>query len=502
MLRKYFGKIEAIYAIRVNALGLAFFRIFYCLVLLLEVKQLFTFRTLIFSEVTISINLITSLLLLWGLALIFLFLGWFTRLAAVINYSIGVFIVWHMPDYKYHLDFVMTTVNFLLLFLPVSAGLSLDKYFGRQQHSEKYSSDQVSSLYGWLLVLLGIGLVYLDSSVYKFSSPMWRSGLGFWLPSSLPQNAHTNLSWVLNQELLVRFIGYGILLFEVLFLFLIWFRPLRWVLVLGGMLLHLGIGIAYPIPHFSLIMVALYIPLLPDSFWYKLRLVWGRRVEQNQNELYRYAAFKPESGPRLKRYLMALFILYAGVGQLMCILAAPAMQDFAEKYCAKDVLAGTQYLFKPFYYVNQKFLGIVSHDIFLDKHFAGYNQILNLSYVAKDNTLVPLPLFTQTGQPGTYSTGRIWTKWAYRVTGAHPEPNSLQTGMAQFSAFWMQQQGLNLKEATFLIRVKKIAVVNNWEKNYLNRQMQQPWRTIGRVYWYQGKCRFEWLSDSGLLKEK
>ncbi|MDB5264167.1 MAG: hypothetical protein JWQ14_3450 [Adhaeribacter sp.] len=493
MGKGYFGKIKQLYASPVDAWSLAFFRMAYSLVLLLEVQQIFTYLKLIFSEVPhTSPALITGLLVLWALALGFLLIGWYTRLAAGINYAISVFILWQMPAFKYHFDFVMTSVNFLLLWLPVSAGFSLDAYLRKKQRPEITLPDQVSGLYVWLLVIMGIGLVYLDSAVNKLGSSMWLSGLGFWLPSSQPQNALVNLSWVLNQEYLVRVIGYGILLFEFLFIFLIWFRPLRLFLVTVGVLLHLGICIAYPIPHFAWLMLALYIPLLPDAVWQKLRQAVGK-IKRIQPGAHLPVSPTVTGETNRKSHRIGLFILYISAGQLMCMLAAPVVQHFVDKSGLKPVVNFSQNLFKPFYFINQKFLGIVSHDIFLDKHSAGYNQIFNISYSGENGKILRLPLFTSTGQPGKMGTGRIGTKWTDRVTGPNPQAGNLQDGIRKFTAFWAQQQGILLEKAVFLIQVKKVAVPLTWEKDFLNRQMQQPWETIGKVFWEDGQCRIEWL---------
>ena len=330
---------------------------------------------------------------------------------------------------------------------------------------------------------------------------MWLSGLGFWLPSSLPQNARTNLSGLLNQEFLVRVIGYGILFFEILFLFLIWFRPLRWILILTGILLHLGIGIAYPIPHFSLLMITLYIPLLPAGIWQKLRQIFGQHKTGYYQEVNLAEDRESTRQAAAKSNGIALFILYVLVGQFMCMLAAPVVQDFAARNRMQPILTTTQNLFKPFYFVNQKFLGIVSHDIFLDKHFAGYDQIINIGYLDKEDKVIFLPLFTQTGQPGRYCTGRLWTKWAYRITGVNPDTNKLQTGIKQFTSFWAQQQNIDLTKAVFLIHVKKIENINNWEKDFLNRQMQQPWVTAGRVNFRKQQGQITWFPQHDLKKK-
>ncbi len=69
---------------------------------------------------------------------------------------------------------------------------------------------------------------------------------------------------------MIKFLGYFVIVFETLFIFLFWFRPLRIPLLLIGILFHLGILIIYPIPWFALTVIAVYLLLLPERFWLKL----------------------------------------------------------------------------------------------------------------------------------------------------------------------------------------------------------------------------------------
>jgi hypothetical protein len=478
-----------------DALGFAVFRVVYCGVLLLELRQLFQFQSLVFSEGGWPAGLVTGGLLAWGMALCLLLAGWGTRLAAAANYLLSVAAVWAMPDFKYHLDYIMIGVNFLLLWLPVSATCSLDADW-RKRKTGLAAPAWVSSLWVYPLAILPLGLVYLDSVLYKLGSPMWMSGLGFWLPSSLPQNAQTDLSWLLNQEKLVKGIGYGIMIFEAAFLFLIWFRKLRPVLVAAGLLLHAGIGVAYPIPHFSLAMMALYIPLLPDGCWRLLRKAghWflGQTTTARRGgsaPRHGLAAAQPAAPPRAG-WLYA-FLLYCCLGQLLCFTLTPLFQAGARKLGLTTELAALQHWFRPVFFLNQKFLGLVPHDIFLDKHFQDQHQLVSVWYVPPQGPMVPLPLLDAQGQPTGYCSGRVWTKWVSRVTGPGAGRQKLADGLQRFTAFWAGQHRLSLEKATFQVVTKTVAVPGSWQENHLKMQLRKPWQAAGFVRWEQGRCRLQ-----------
>jgi hypothetical protein len=468
----------------VDALGLAFFRIAYAGVLLLELRQLFYFQTLIFPEGMLAAPVATGLLVAWGMALCFLLAGWLTRPAAIVNYLIGVVVVWGMPDFKYHLDYIMTGVNFLLIWLPVSAAFSLDADWRRRKTGRPVPR-QVSASWGYLLAIVALGLVYLDSATYKLTSPMWMSGLGFWLPSSLPQNAQTDLTWILNQEGLVKAIGYGILLFEALFLVLIWFRRLRLLLVAAGLLLHAGIGVAYPLPHFSLAMMALYLPLLPDGCWQALRNAWYWFMGRTRRRWKRPAAPQlKEASPGLvarRAGGLSAFLLYCALSQLLCLTLTPLFQAGAAKMHLQKELTDLQTWFKPVFFFNQKFLGIVAHDIFLDQHFRNQQRLVGLRYVPEQGPVVMLPLLDEQGQPAGYCTGRIWTKWVYRVNSPGAAPDKRAAGRQHYAAFWAGQHLLTGNRGRFEVVVKKVVVPQTWQPDHLRRQLRQPWQAAGAL---------------------
>lgn len=282
MIKYLLKVVERAYDKEIYAGGIALFRIFYCLVLLCEVIQLFYFRNLIYDKIPFIIPAdvdFTLPLIFWMISILFLVFGLYTRQAAIVNYLFSLTFIGTIDTYEYHMFYVYMGVNFLLIFLNSSQVYSLDRLRLKLKYSNTrfnyVPSDKVSVLNYYIVVLVAIGFVYADSVFFKLTSHNWMHGIGLWLPASLPSVVHANLSWLLNVKAITLFLGYLTLVFETVFIFLFWNKKFRVVLLLVGVGLHLGIAVVFPIPWFGLGVSALYLLLVPVSWWKKI----GRRFE-------------------------------------------------------------------------------------------------------------------------------------------------------------------------------------------------------------------------------
>lgn len=259
---------------KVDSIGLSVFRMFYSVVLFCEISQLFKFRHIIYDKVPfVSIGEIdvAFIFYFWFIVAVFIFFGLFTRVSAIINYIFSVIIFSSATNFEYHVFYAYVGINFLLIFIPISKVFSLDSLIQKLKYTQigkPYTLNSKVLEVNYLMpVFVAVALVYFDSIFYKLSSKMWMDGLGVWLPSSLPMVIWNDTSLLLNQEVLVKFLGYLVMVFETGFIFLFWFRKWRVPLLLLGVFFHLGILIAYPIPWFALVAVAAYILLIPQGFW-------------------------------------------------------------------------------------------------------------------------------------------------------------------------------------------------------------------------------------------
>ena len=280
--------VSRIFDTKVDAIGLAVFRMCYVVVLLCEISQLFKFRKIIYDQIPFlyqgEIN-VTYIFGLWALALLFLFFGWFTKTAALLNFIFGIVIFSSASHFEYHVFYTYVGINFLLLFIPVSRVFSIDSLITKIKYTQTgkiFKIDRNVLQINYLMpVYVGIALIYFDSIFLKLDNRLWTSGLGVWLPSSLPMAVWNDTSLLLNQKEVVIFLGYFVLVFETLFIFLFWFKRLRVPLMVIGIFFHIGILVTYPIPLFALTFIIIYLLMVPPAFW-----LWIAGKMQFKNPVY------------------------------------------------------------------------------------------------------------------------------------------------------------------------------------------------------------------------
>lgn len=271
--------INSVFNKKVDAIGLSIFRILYSIVLFFEIKQLYTFRHLIYDKDPYRIigELdVAFIFKFWFVIVLFLGIGIFKRLTTIINYIFSVVIFSSAITFEYHVFYAYVGINFLLMFMPINRVLSIDALIEKLKYSvmsRQYKIDRKILKINYLIVVFAaLGLVYFDSIFHKLSSVMWTKGLGVWLPSSLPMVTWTDLTWLLNQKWLMLFLGYLVLVFEAVFIAFFWFKRFRVVLLSIGLFLHIGILITYPIPWFALTAIVVYVLMVPISFWLNISI--------------------------------------------------------------------------------------------------------------------------------------------------------------------------------------------------------------------------------------
>lgn len=277
-MKRFYKLIERLYDKKIDASGLAVFRVLYGLILLGEVNQMYNFRHLMFDKIPFLVHADfdhSYLLITWMISLVFLIAGAFTRYVTIANYIFSIYFFGSTEEYEYHMFHVYMAVNFLLIFIGVSKEWSLDQLFKKLKYSNTraiYKPDtKVTVLSYYIVLFVAIGMVYFDSVFYKFNAQLWRDGLGVWLPSSVPPIVHHDTTPILNMKWLVIFLSYLTLIFETVYIFLFFRKRFRLPLMIIGIGLHVGIFIEYPIPWFASGYVFMYFLMVPVSFWRKAK---------------------------------------------------------------------------------------------------------------------------------------------------------------------------------------------------------------------------------------
>jgi predicted DCC family thiol-disulfide oxidoreductase YuxK len=132
---------------------------------------------------------------------------------------------------------------------------------------------------------------------------------------------------------------------------------------------------------------------------------------------------------------------------------------------------------------TEPLFGITYHGVFVDAHFKGYNHTVAVIYVNPLGEEQWLPIVDDDGTPGNYQFGPIWAKWGFRTNSQVIDQKQLSDGIRDFTSFWAHKNSIDLKYARFKIKVKKNRAPNEWEYDFLKKQLANPWLDGGQVIW-------------------
>jgi hypothetical protein len=105
-------------------------------------------------------------------------------------------------------------------------------------------------------------VIYAYSGLQKLRGVLWWRGEGVWSVLANSQMARWDFSWMAHFPLTLTAMSYLSLFWEIYFPLLIWVKPLRYPLLVFGVLFHLGIAVSISIPFFGLIMIVFYLLFL------------------------------------------------------------------------------------------------------------------------------------------------------------------------------------------------------------------------------------------------
>jgi hypothetical protein len=113
-----------------------------------------------------------------------------------------------------------------------------------------------------LVAQIQLALIYFYSGYNKLLSEAWRSGAAIYSITKL--TFFQNPYWAIElKQTSCMVLGWSIIIFEIAFALLIWFKGFRLPLLVAGCLFHLSIIAFIGIPDFGIIMILTYCVFLP-----------------------------------------------------------------------------------------------------------------------------------------------------------------------------------------------------------------------------------------------
>jgi hypothetical protein len=207
-------------------------------------------------------------------------IGYQTRIVSVLAWLAAMCYVQRSPVSLFGQDAMMMILLLYLMIGPSGAALSLDRWLARRR-GEAIPAPSTSANLAVRLMQVHFCIIYMMAGLSKLLGGTWWSGTAVWwtlanyefAPLRLPIY-YESLRW-LTQHRLVWEIAmsagvFGTLALEISFPYLVWKRELRWLMVLGSVMLHTFIAVFMGLVTFGLLMVALALSFVPPEAVHRL----------------------------------------------------------------------------------------------------------------------------------------------------------------------------------------------------------------------------------------
>lgn len=205
------------------------------------------------------------------LTALLLLLGVLTPVMSLLSLVFQLAYVHHNPMMMVGIDALLMTVLFYLSFSASGQMLSVapNRIFPRKRkfspvEGQVWSPEQTPfpwSGFPIRLLQLHICLIYLHSALGKMSTD-WLMGAAFWHPHLVETGVPFTLETLLGTPWLTSMITYGLVLFELFFVVLVWQPRLRYPLLVLMAVVHITVGIAWDMMAFNLAMIMLNIAFI------------------------------------------------------------------------------------------------------------------------------------------------------------------------------------------------------------------------------------------------
>jgi hypothetical protein len=193
------------------------------------------------------------------LAAILTTVGFWTRVSSILL-AIGIVSLHHRNPLILHGgDTVLRICVLYLAIAPSGAACSLDRLRAIWK-GERDASPQLISMWPQRLIAFNVAVVYFTTFWHKAGfGDAWRDGSATWYTARLAEFHKWPTPPWLNDFPLVRVTTYGTLAMELLLGTLVFYRPLRKWILLGGLAMHGYIEYSMNIPLFAFCICSMYV---------------------------------------------------------------------------------------------------------------------------------------------------------------------------------------------------------------------------------------------------
>ena len=213
---------------------------------------------------------VTVVFVVAGAAAVLLALGFLPRLMAFVVYAFALSYADAAQPALSGFDTILRALGFVLVVSPQVPTWSIGPRWAKGTSARP-------PVYGLRFAQWQLMLIYLCTVWLKAPDEFWRRGdaIAYFMMSMFAR--HPSAAWAHHVQLCALF-TYGTLLVEASVPILLWMQRTRWLGVVLGAGLHVGIALSAKLALFTLAMVPLYLSFFETADFEWLSSLWPRSV--------------------------------------------------------------------------------------------------------------------------------------------------------------------------------------------------------------------------------
>lgn len=185
-------------------------------------------------------------------------IGYKTRISSIVM-AVGIVTIQHRNILILHGgDTVMRLTALYIALAPSGAACSLDRIIDLWTGRQKGPPREVS-LWPQRIIQFNLALIYFTTWWYKMDGSHWRDGTAVWYTSRLREFFRFPYPNFIHSLAISRPLSFATVVIELSMGTLVFYRPLRKYVLLGGLFLHATIEYTMNIPMFSVAICSMYI---------------------------------------------------------------------------------------------------------------------------------------------------------------------------------------------------------------------------------------------------
>ena len=214
------------------------------------------------TEFRVSILKFTdSMVLIWGMqvallvSLSLLAFNIWPRFSTIVAYVAQLSFMNRNMAVSYGADTISTVFLFYLCFAD----------FRPSDSSRKSDLRATLGSMAYRLSQIQLCIIYAYAGLDKARGYSWWNGEALWYVMANNQLRHMNFDWMAHFPVVVVFLTYSTLFWEIYFPVMVWVRRIRYPVLVFGVFLHIGISMFMGLKSFGILMILLYLLFLQDS---------------------------------------------------------------------------------------------------------------------------------------------------------------------------------------------------------------------------------------------